>query len=102
MLYPDRYDHNRSDPAVGKHMGHCVEWLRQSLLCNADIGTITWAWKDREQAVVAHDASVHQCRNFHDIWKWARDHQLLAGFKEDIRLTDDIAIPRIYQSEDMN
>jgi hypothetical protein len=56
---------------------HCMDSLRQSLTCSADISTTTyWAWGTERQATVPDAGTTHLCRNFTRIPEWAREHRL--------------------------
>jgi hypothetical protein len=63
---------NSSPAVIEKHVGHCVETLRQALMCTADVtpylvfeGNVGEGRKDRED----FEAS-HKCRNFGGIRGW--------------------------------
>lgn len=60
-----------------KHLDHCVDQLRQSLMCNADISTIWLRWDPEVQKSRAVVASTHTCKNFEQIHRWADQHRLV-------------------------
>jgi hypothetical protein len=55
---------------------HCIDSIRQSLTCSADISTIYWAWDPERNATVPNAKTTHVCRNFIRIQEWAREHKL--------------------------
>lgn len=53
------------------HLDHCVESLRQSLICSSDVSPIVYRWSDRFSKNLAKLNTVHSCRNFEDVRDWA-------------------------------
>lgn len=100
ILYPDRYrifdnltgvnltlaiDHTgllldvQNAPFDGSPNGfveHCVDSIRQSLMCSVDISTIYWQWDTARQKTIANAQTTHICKNFEKIQAWARDHAI--------------------------
>ncbi|KAE9401368.1 hypothetical protein BT96DRAFT_773808, partial [Gymnopus androsaceus JB14] len=56
------------------HLDHCVEILRQELMCIADVGVITYEWVDGWELPYPDFNTVHQCRNFEKVLDWAYSH----------------------------
>ncbi|EGX90076.1 hypothetical protein CCM_06496 [Cordyceps militaris CM01] len=76
-MYPKRYNSSiiREDGSIDfltwAHLDHCVEMLRESLTCSADVSVIPYRWH-RETNIAEPDIrSVHMCRNFTKIRDWA-------------------------------
>ncbi|PLN76268.1 hypothetical protein BDW42DRAFT_179149 [Aspergillus taichungensis] len=57
--------------AFHEHMDHCIDSLRQSLMCSADVSTIHWLWDDDDKIYKADPRTIHMCRNFDAIRDWA-------------------------------
>ncbi|PLB53919.1 hypothetical protein P170DRAFT_344221 [Aspergillus steynii IBT 23096] len=78
LRYPDSIDSidhfNHTDMSM-EHTGHCIDVIRQSLMCSADISVVPWTWHTEAKVVRPHDNSTHTCRNFGAIQKWAKDRQ---------------------------
>jgi hypothetical protein len=55
------------------HLDHCVDSIRQSLMCNADISVIPFQWIEEEQQLAARATVPHVCRNFTRIQRWAQE-----------------------------
>ena len=58
-------------------VAHCLDILRQQLMCQVDIGVLGQVWvhpTDPEPFVDFH--TVHKCRDFEAIRKWAEERQL--------------------------
>ncbi|KAK7471275.1 hypothetical protein VKT23_002683 [Stygiomarasmius scandens] len=53
------------------HMDHCIDALRQTIMCASDITPIAWRW-NYARGMIMRDASVvHQCRDFDKVKEWA-------------------------------
>ncbi|CAL1712046.1 unnamed protein product [Somion occarium] len=84
-LRPDYY----ADPITGaiagimpnklsEHISHCIDDLRQSAMCSADISVIVWQENgDNNTTAQASPRmdSAHTCRNFTRIVDWAKGHK---------------------------
>lgn len=67
------------DGIVRLHVSHCVDILRQQLMCMPDVGVLGQIWYDKEAPKAFVDFNTkHQCRNYEEIRKWAEEHQLPA------------------------
>jgi hypothetical protein len=57
------------------HVDHCVEILRQRLICTADVSVIWYWWRSDTSPpkLVPKVGLPHTCRNFDKIQKWAFD-----------------------------
>lgn len=63
---------------------HCIDLLRQVLLCNADIGLIFYTDVGSKQPV-ARVSTNHQCRNMEAITEWVQKHDSELGiYAEDV------------------
>ncbi|KAI4179243.1 MAG: hypothetical protein LQ346_007234 [Caloplaca aetnensis] len=84
-LFPDYYSPPSpyaslefSDPpsVIKTHQSHCIEMLRQFVMCHADVGLITHHFvKDYPQPYPDFN-TWHQCRNFESVLQWAKEKQL--------------------------
>ncbi|KAN0089609.1 protein of unknown function (DUF3328) domain containing protein [Hyaloscypha variabilis] len=71
------------DYIVRMHADHCLDALREQLMCTADIGVLPYVRvKDRDRAYPDFPAAPHMCRNFEDIREWAREQQLGSEWTE--------------------
>lgn len=61
-----------------EHLSHCIDAIRQSLMCSADISPISWHWNEEVGKLRPIENSTHTCRDFGAIQQWARDRQALA------------------------
>ena len=76
-----------------KHMGHCIDQIRQSLMCSSDITPLVFKWVEEKQEVKESAAVVHSCRNFDLIREWALEKRMLGEWDPTRHIEDDIVIP---------
>lgn len=90
-LYPDRYGamnstvflvdlRAHSEEPLSKvpfdHVAHCINSIRESLMCSADITPNVWYWDERVQRSIPSFDVVHECRDFGALKEWALERQL--------------------------
>ncbi|KAI3393923.1 hypothetical protein diail_3485 [Diaporthe ilicicola] len=64
------------DMIIEKHISHCLDTIRQTLMCTADTGVLGQVWFDHESPTAFPDFNTkHKCKNFDDISRWAVAHQ---------------------------
>ena len=51
---------------------HCIDYLRQVIMCHGDITPITFEWSNERSNYLARHGTEHQCRNFDAIFYWAQ------------------------------
>jgi len=64
------------------HVTHCLDILRQQLMCTVDNGVLGQVWyqpPDKPLQAFVDFNTVHTCRNFDAIRNWAEKHQLPAA-----------------------
>lgn len=62
------------------HIGHCINAIRESLMCSADVTPIVYYWDEQIQRSVPGFDAVHVCRDFEGIRKWALERKLEGDF----------------------
>ncbi|KZS87710.1 hypothetical protein SISNIDRAFT_419206 [Sistotremastrum niveocremeum HHB9708] len=88
-LLPKRY--GPSDPIVHTtdpagnavafdHVDHCINSVRESLMCNADIAVNVWQWDPKKMVSAPRLDNLHVCKNWDDIYEWANQHKITSGF----------------------
>ncbi|KAG8156492.1 hypothetical protein KVR01_013596 [Diaporthe batatas] len=55
------------------HVDHCIDSVRQQLMCQADIAAFTFDWR-AEKILEPMIDTIHVCRNFTKIQEWAENH----------------------------
>lgn len=65
-----------TEPVVRLHVGHCVNILRQQLMCTADTSLFGQMWVNSTALRTFADFSTrHKCKNFDLVREWAIEHQ---------------------------
>ena len=65
-----------TEPIVRLHVGHCINILRQQLMCTADTGLFGQMWANTTAMRTFADFSTHhKCKNFDLVRDWAIEHQ---------------------------
>ncbi|KAM3519678.1 hypothetical protein NHJ13051_007334 [Beauveria bassiana] len=76
-IYPKRYNSSiiRQDGTIDflawSHLDHCIEAIRESLTCSADVSAVPYRWHPETKIAEPDIRSVHVCRNFTKIRDWA-------------------------------
>lgn len=52
---------------------HCIDYLRQVVMCHGDIAPITMEFSEELDNFFAHHSDWHRCRNFEAIFDWAEE-----------------------------
>lgn len=61
-------------------MVHCLDLLRQSIMCSSDISVTVWQWVDRDGKAEQLGSVPHTCRNFEAIREWALERRMDVPF----------------------
>ncbi|KAI0964835.1 hypothetical protein F4678DRAFT_367028 [Xylaria arbuscula] len=74
-LRPDYYTPPNPEPVHTMHVEHCIDYLRQGVMCAADLTMIPVQWSTKRDRILQNTEVVHTCRNFDKIHEWtlARD-----------------------------
>ncbi|KAI0968524.1 hypothetical protein F4678DRAFT_482107 [Xylaria arbuscula] len=83
-LYRDRYDKHfyKPDGSVDYckwlHVDHCLDQVRQALLCSADVSVVYFQWSDVVEGLRPRVDNQHTCRNYSKILDWAKNNNVNA------------------------
>ena len=70
---PENFD--RSEDEQKKHLGHCIEILRLSVMCAGDVTPILSEVAPEEKGGYRPDFNtMHKCRDFEGIREWVDGH----------------------------
>ncbi|KGO55314.1 Protein of unknown function DUF3328 [Penicillium expansum] len=58
------------------HIDHCVEMIRQFVMCHADTNLVSTNWVAGSSLPHPNFNTKHTCRNFDAVVDWAWDHQI--------------------------
>jgi len=61
------------------HRDHCIDHLRDNIMCKADVTLDYWQWDVGRNGSFLHVDTVHQCRNFKKIIEWSDENKLEQG-----------------------
>jgi DUF1365 family protein len=76
-LHPNEYPASKNPHHLNyEHFMHCIDSLRQAIMCFSDITPIPFAWDERVGHVQHHESIRHTCRNFDAIHGWAVDNAM--------------------------
>ncbi|KAF2103602.1 hypothetical protein NA57DRAFT_72581 [Rhizodiscina lignyota] len=77
FIFNDTYKISPTEhPLWEDHIAHCIDSIRLSLQCSADVSLMPWNWI-RGYALPWPDfRAKHECRNWDDIVAWALDRKL--------------------------
>jgi|SRR5580692_3392837 hypothetical protein len=99
-MYPEHYRIVLGDPTLFTkgtrslgHVNHCIDAIRQSLMCFADTSVVVWQWSNKDERVHPQAGIVHTCRNYEKIVNWAKKNKPREVFDFDVNVEDDIVIP---------
>ncbi|KAF1734601.1 hypothetical protein CRV24_006143 [Beauveria bassiana] len=85
LRYVKRYLHrdyyNMTEKNLGQHIDHCLDSLRQYVMCNADVVLQTFDWLPNFHRPWPNFRIVHECANWDAIQDWATEHSF-DGFDE--------------------
>jgi len=79
-MSPEHLDSPFTDEpfVVSMHIKHCIEQLRQNIMCNADTGIITHHWVKDDPDPFANFNTWHKCRDISSVEKWIHDNAIPA------------------------
>ncbi|KAJ7467495.1 hypothetical protein FB451DRAFT_1137328 [Mycena latifolia] len=80
------------------HIVHCIDYVRQSLMCSSDTSMLVWQWHDAKNQSTAEGNTAHTCRKFEKLWDWAKEREMPSTYDATVHIEDDIIVP-IYHNE---
>ncbi|KAG1724441.1 uncharacterized protein EDB91DRAFT_1062835, partial [Suillus paluster] len=86
---PSGNDVHESPEYFRIHLDHCIELLRQYILCHSDVVMISYDW-ERSDAFFPNFNVRHQCRDFEKILDWVDEHRVVIPKSEMVRLEDTV------------
>lgn len=70
--YPEDFD----DPPrlVRLHREHCLDYLRQQVMCHSDLSPVMLKWDPQVKYLIPQfTTQMHTCRNFEAIHAWSKE-----------------------------
>jgi hypothetical protein len=72
------------------HLDHCIEMIRQNIMCRSDVTMLTYDWVEGVKDPFPNFNIPHQCRNFEKILSWVDEHRVFAPKSKFVRLEDNV------------
>ncbi|KAF7326324.1 hypothetical protein MKEN_00485800 [Mycena kentingensis (nom. inval.)] len=87
LYYPDWDIYNPANAEnATTHVSHCVDWIRQSIMCHGDTSVLVWQWNETKKVTAPKATVPHVCRKFEILKEWGKEHRLLGKFDDSIRM----------------
>ncbi|KAH8812841.1 hypothetical protein F5884DRAFT_856135 [Xylogone sp. PMI_703] len=67
------------------HMNHCIEHLRQTLICHADITPQRFRWSEEDYAYSLDQEQQFMCRDWDQIWNWAKSRNTTGDYPMNLK-----------------
>ncbi|TRX87839.1 hypothetical protein FHL15_011257 [Xylaria flabelliformis] len=64
-----------------EHLTHCVEMIRNAVMCFGDVSVITYNWKEGHAGPKASFKSMHSCQKWDKIEEWRSAHNVTENVK---------------------
>ncbi|XWW94005.1 hypothetical protein V2A60_001945 [Cordyceps javanica] len=74
--YSDYYRNPNPIAQQREHFDHCIDLLRQTLMCHGDISLHSFEWIDDYRFPWPTERTEHQCRNWDKLVAWSRAHSI--------------------------
>lgn len=84
QFYYPSWNHSIYPDLEPRHIYHCIDSLRQSLMCSSDITPLVWGWNKKLEIVQGRVGVVHECRNFDKITEWTKEHAVYEMFDQSV------------------
>lgn len=72
------------------HLDHCIEMLRQIIMCRGDVTMFTYDWVKGVEDPFPNFNTPHQCRNFDKVLDWVDEHRVFAPKSKIVRFEDNV------------
>ncbi|KAB8246803.1 hypothetical protein BDV35DRAFT_353205 [Aspergillus flavus] len=104
-LYPDYYQPEQSVATEQLHLEHCFDYIRQAIMCNADLTPVTLTWYSSAQTFGPDFRTTHMCRDFEALLEWslARTSAAIKGRGSGMEVAKDsqLVIPGSLQESNV-
>lgn len=73
-LVPEMLRKSREVPEMyERHYEHCIDYLRQSLMCSYDTTIVTYNWVLDHQKPTPNGNAMHKCVDYDGIQEWLKE-----------------------------
>ncbi|KAK4090436.1 hypothetical protein Purlil1_5108 [Purpureocillium lilacinum] len=74
--YSDYYHDPNPLADQQEHFDHCIDLLRQVVMCHGDVSLHTYQWKEDYRWPWPSMQTEHQCRNWDKLMDWSKEHYI--------------------------
>jgi len=74
--YSDYYHDPNPLADQQEHFDHCIDLLRQVVMCHGDVSLHTYEWIDDYRWPWPSMKTEHQCRNWNKLMAWSEEHYI--------------------------
>lgn len=74
-FYPDHYFPNATSREILHHREHCLNHIRQSLMCSGDVALDRWYWDKEDKHSYLLTDNKHVCRDFSKLSDWVKKYK---------------------------
>ncbi|KAF8319621.1 hypothetical protein DL93DRAFT_102637 [Clavulina sp. PMI_390] len=78
-----------ADDPTYDHVDHCINSVREALMCNPDLTPVVWQWDEASQKSGPKIDVVHTCANFNAIQEWGKKWKLPYHIDDSVHVHDD-------------
>ncbi|KAG2134403.1 uncharacterized protein EDB93DRAFT_1254523 [Suillus bovinus] len=75
------------------HLDHCIEILRQVIMCHSDVTMVTYDWVEGLDDPYPNFSVPHQCRDVEKILDWIDVHRVHLPSSKLVRLEGNVDLP---------
>ncbi|KAG1787783.1 uncharacterized protein HD556DRAFT_940453 [Suillus plorans] len=90
--YSDHDDHDTPED-YRIHLDHCIEILRQNVMCRGDVTMLTYDWVEGVEDPFPNFNTPHRCRNFEKVLNWVDEHRVFVPKSKMVRFEDNVDLP---------
>lgn len=76
LHYSDYYNDPNPVEDQREHFDHCIDLLRQVIMCHGDVSLHPYQWKDDYRWPWPSMRTEHQCRNWDSLMAWSKEHYI--------------------------
>lgn len=76
QIYRDWYPDRHTMEKQLEHADHCIDTLRQVLMCHGDIALMTYDWIDDYRWPWPNFHADHECRRWDLLEQWSAEHSV--------------------------
>ncbi|KAG1813508.1 uncharacterized protein BJ212DRAFT_1482419 [Suillus subaureus] len=84
------HESHKSPESFRIHLDHCIEMIRQNIMCRSDVTMLTYDWVEGVEDPFPNFNIPHRCRNFEKVLDWVDGHRVFVPKSKVVRLEDNV------------